>query len=356
VMKKVIIGDCELYLGDCMDVLPTLPKVDAVITDPPYGKVKGDFDHEWTNRIGMLADVERWIDAIVPVMKANATLWWFAWPSLAGRIEDRIARRLNVLSHVVWTKPTATGQKCSKEVLRAPMPLTERILMAEHYGADSMAMGESGYEAQCERLRGFVFEPLRAYLASEVTKAGKKREDVRQFFAAKLGTKGKISGHYFDRVQWSLPTEEHYTWLRECLGEGDYLRREYETLRAEYEDLRRYFDCRSGDQYSDVWNFAAPKFNHGHPTEKPVPLMLYIVRLSVRKSGVVLDPFMGSGTTGVAAVQMGRKFIGIERDPKYFEIARRRIEEAYLQGDMFIEQPKKTIVAKPIGFDFGEQQ
>lgn len=51
------IGAATLYLADCMDVLPTLPKVDAVITDPPYGKVKGDFDHEWTNRSGMLADV-----------------------------------------------------------------------------------------------------------------------------------------------------------------------------------------------------------------------------------------------------------------------------------------------------------
>jgi len=63
--------------------------------------------------------------------------------------------------------------------------------------------------------------------------------------------------------------------------------------------------------------------------------MLYIVRLSVRKSGVVLDPFMGSGTTGVAAVQMGRQFIGIEREPKYFDIACKRIEDAQRMGDMF---------------------
>ena len=63
--------------------------------------------------------------------------------------------------------------------------------------------------------------------------------------------------------------------------------------------------------------------------------MLYIVRLSVRKSGVVLDPFMGSGTTGVAAMQMGRRFIGIEREPKYFEIACERIYNAYRQNALF---------------------
>ncbi len=51
----------------------------------------------------------------------------------------------------------------------------------------------------------------------------------------------------------------------------------------------------------------------------------------------ILDPFMGSGTTGVAAVQMGRKFIGIEREQKYFEIACKRIEDAQRQGDLFIE-------------------
>ena len=54
----------------------------------------------------------------------------------------------------------------------------------------------------------------------------------------------------------------------------------------------------------------------------------------------ILDPFMGSGTTGVACAKLGRKFIGIEIEPKYFDIACKRIEEAYAQGDMFIEPPK----------------
>jgi adenine-specific DNA-methyltransferase len=357
-MTPVQIGNATLYLGDCMDILPTLPKVDAVITDPPYGKVKGDFDHEWTNRRGMLPDAERWIDVIVPTMKPNATLWWFAWPSLAGRIEDRIAQRLNVLSHIVWTKPTPQGQKCRKESLRAPMPLTERILMAEHYGADNMALGEKGYTAKCDELRGFVFEPLRAYLADEWQRAGLTNKD------ADKATGSQMSGHWFTRVQWTLPTQAKYEQLRAYANAnangGEYLRREheylrreyeylrreyeelrreYEELRREYEELRRFFDCRSGDQFSDVWRFSAPKFNHGHPTEKPVGLMSYIVRLSVRENGTALDPFMGSGTTGVAAIQLGRKFIGIEREPKYFDIACQRIEQAVAQGQLF--EPEK---------------
>ena len=72
-----------------------------------------------------------------------------------------------------------------------------------------------------------------------------------------------------------------------------------------------------------------------HPTQKPVRLMKWC--LEQFPSETVLDPFMGSGTTGVAAVQMGRKFIGIEREPKYFDIAVKRIEDAQRQGDFFVE-------------------
>jgi site-specific DNA-methyltransferase (adenine-specific) len=78
---------------------------------------------------------------------------------------------------------------------------------------------------------------------------------------------------------------------------------------------------------------------NGHPSEKPLQLMKWTIEI-VKANGVILDPFMGSGTTGVAAIQMGRKFIGIEREPKYFDIACKRIEQASKQVDMFIEQPK----------------
>lgn len=83
---------------------------------------------------------------------------------------------------------------------------------------------------------------------------------------------------------------------------------------------------------------------HGeHPTEKPASLMREIVNLFSNYGETVLDPFMGSGTTGVACVNLGRKFIGIEREPKYFEIACRRIAEAYRQPRLFSEPaPKPT--------------
>jgi site-specific DNA-methyltransferase (adenine-specific) len=73
-----------------------------------------------------------------------------------------------------------------------------------------------------------------------------------------------------------------------------------------------------------------------HPTQKPVALMRWCLNF-VPNAQSILDPFMGSGTTGVAAVQMGRSFIGIEREPKYFDIACKRIEDAQRQGDFFVE-------------------
>jgi site-specific DNA-methyltransferase (adenine-specific) len=72
-----------------------------------------------------------------------------------------------------------------------------------------------------------------------------------------------------------------------------------------------------------------------HMTQKPLALMLELVQLFSNPQDVVLDPFMGSGTTGVAAVQSGRQFIGIERDERYFDIACRRIEQAVAQGQLF---------------------
>jgi site-specific DNA-methyltransferase (adenine-specific) len=71
------------------------------------------------------------------------------------------------------------------------------------------------------------------------------------------------------------------------------------------------------------------RISRSHPTQKPEALMMWCLEVACIKLGwVVCDPFMGSGTTGVACLRTGRKFIGIEKEPKYFEIAKRRIQEA----------------------------
>lgn len=76
-----------------------------------------------------------------------------------------------------------------------------------------------------------------------------------------------------------------------------------------------------------------------HPTQKPVALMRWCIeQAKVPSGGTILDPYMGSGSTGVAAMQMRYPFIGIEIEPRYFDIACRRIEQAQRQGDLFRDQ------------------
>jgi site-specific DNA-methyltransferase (adenine-specific) len=91
----------------------------------------------------------------------------------------------------------------------------------------------------------------------------------------------------------------------------------------------------------DLTNNAIAK-ERGHPTQKPVGLMVWCIEF-LPKAQTILDPFMGSGTTGVAAIQLGRKFIGIEREPKYFDIACKRIEQAVAQGQLFAPEPMKQV-------------
>ncbi len=96
----------------------------------------------------------------------------------------------------------------------------------------------------------------------------------------------------------------------------------------------------------DVWRDASPGMGFNghlrvHPNEKPYSLMAKLIELCSSEEQIILDPFMGSGTTGVACVKLGRRFIGIEIEPKYFDIACRRIEEATRQPDMFVDTPPR---------------
>jgi site-specific DNA-methyltransferase (adenine-specific) len=94
---------------------------------------------------------------------------------------------------------------------------------------------------------------------------------------------------------------------------------------------------------TSVWDVPIiPTWAHKHhKNEKPVALMRRLVDWI--DSETICDPFMGSGTTGVACVKAGRRFIGVEQDPQHFETACRRIEQAYAQPDMFVAPPVKPV-------------
>ena len=325
----------EVICGDCLQVLPTLPdnSVDLVLTDPPYFKVKGDaWDRQWDKPGQFLL----WLDAVVEqlarVLKPNGSLYLFASPQMAARVECQIAVRLNVLNRIRWTKSQGWHQKAQKEALRSYLSPWEEIIFAEHYGADNIAKGEAGYEAKCDELRGFVFEPLRAYIAGEWARAGLTSRD------ANTATNSQMSGHYLTRVQWTLPTREKYEQLRAYANQhgGEYLRRDYEDLRRDYEDLRRPFAVTADVPYTDVWDFPTVQAYAGkHPCEKPQALLRHIITASSRPGAVVLDAFAGTGSTGMACKALGREFIGVEMSEAYAATARTRIAATDAQSELF---------------------
>ncbi len=336
----------QIIKGDALEVMRGLPdnSINLIATDPPYYKVKDEhWDNQWETPEGFLAWLDLVLAELYRVLKPNGSLYMFASPRMAARAEVLIGQRFNVLNRITWAKPEPTseinygagnGGRISKEIMRRYYPNTEAIIFAEHYGADGYAKGEAGYSAKCDELRGFVFEPLRAYLAGERNRAGLTTQDIAEAWRIKTGNTNRTgqAGHWFEQVQWTLPTAANYEWLRQTMSNlnhgGQYLRREYEDLRREYEDLRRPFNVSADVPYTDVWTFKTVNAYPGkHPTEKPLAMMRHIIEASSREGATVLDCFMGGGTTGKAAQELGRDFIGIEKDAKYFAQAQRRIEQ-----------------------------
>lgn len=127
-------------------------------------------------------------------------------------------------------------------------------------------------------------------------------------------------------------------WDKLNPGLGWRYRRQHEMVMIAHRDTAK---LRWQDDAKAVRNIYSemPPRNRSHPNEKPTAMVAHFINNHTYPGDTVLDPFMGSGTTGVAAVRMGRKFIGIELDPAHFETAVRRIRDAQT-GDMFIEKPK----------------
>lgn len=142
----------------------------------------------------------------------------------------------------------------------------------------------------------------------------------------------------WDNLKDVPPPKSAITWIKNNHSMGD-----LEHEHARQTELILFYN---GDKHffpkgrpNDV--IKADRTGNGHhPTEKPVSLMEVLVSYT---SGTVIDPFMGSGSTGVACAKSSRKFIGIEIESKYFDIACSRVKEAYQQPDLFIEPPKKRV-------------
>lgn len=220
---ETIADGVVLHLGDCREMLPTLGKVNAVVTDPPYG-------------IGYVSG---------PISKSSIS---------------------------------TTGKRFSVGIVGDDLPFDPTPWLA---CADACCF--TGAQHFAERLPGGSF-------------------------------------HVWNKRVGYKPLDQ---------ADGDLIWISGKKKALRIVDLLWRGICRSTEFDCKI----------EHPTQKPIALMDWCVK-ALPDAQTILDPFMGSGTTGVACVQLGRKFIGIEIEPKYFDIACRRIAQATKQQDFFIEKPK----------------
>ncbi|QSB01959.1 site-specific DNA-methyltransferase [Methylomonas sp. EFPC1] len=292
-MKTFQKDNITLHNTDALSLLATLPNdsVDLIATDPPYYKVKGEaWDNQWKNKLGFFA----WLDDILAeyerVLKPAGSLYLFAGPHLATRVEISVAERFEMLNHIIWRKPSGRHNGCNKESLRRYFPQTEHIMFAES-----------------RKKMPFAFEAIRAYLDAARTSAEVSRKQVDQACGCQM------SGHWFDRSQWSFPSVSHYETMNGLFGNT---LKPYADLKAEYKTIKRqqrHFSVTKHVPFTNVWDFKPVQWYPGkHPCEKPLPLMKHIVSASSRPGDTVLDTFVGSGSTVLACRELGRGFVGCE--------------------------------------------
>lgn len=126
--------------------------------------------------------------------------------------------------------------------------------------------------------------------------------------------------HWFTKSQWTLIPEEHYKALQNAFKKDyDAFKKDYDELKKAYYDTRAFFD-NTHDNMTDVWQFKRHQRDGsegGHATPKPIPLCSRVIKSSCPKGGLILDAFLGSGSTMVASHQLGCKCYGLELSPKY---------------------------------------
>ena len=152
----------ELYLGDCLEVMRGMAdnSVDLIATDPPYYRVKKNeyWDNQWDTTAGFLAWLDLVLEQFYRIMRPNGSLYLFASPKMAARVEVLVGERFNVLNNIRWQKESGWHNRNKKDELRGFLSPWESIIFAEHYGADGYAKGEAVYELSCQNLLQRVFQ------------------------------------------------------------------------------------------------------------------------------------------------------------------------------------------------------
>lgn len=299
----------ELWQGDCLELMKNIPdgSVDLVLTDPPYGTM----DRK-TRRPEKRLDDITWdfalnekviLQELCRIVRQNGKIALFSQEPYTSKLILAGVPRIQFIQRLAWKKNVAGNFLCSSQNC---MQYIEDICL---------------FRKDCNDYNGK--HPLRNYFLAEKEKSGLSNKD----FAVILGN-GMASHYFTTKIQFACPTEENYKILQ-TTGFFPLPFEEIKKIDEEYKNrFPSVFNRLGANSKSNVFEYA--KDNDGyHPTQKPVALLEDLIQTFSNEGGTVLDFTMGSGSTGVACVNTNRRFIGIELDDGYFNIAKKRIEEAY---------------------------
>jgi site-specific DNA-methyltransferase (adenine-specific) len=291
-----------------------------IIADPPYYKVKGDFDFIWKTFDDYLIDVEKWAIECKRLLSDNGTLLWYGDSKNIAYSQIIFDKYFNLLNNLVWENTNDHKQQIRFNTdLRSFAPCTERILMYDNKSCNL---------TQCVFL-------IRDYIRKEILKSKGKIifKDINKTLGTATNGGGVASACLsLEKSEPTMITKEMYIKLQEwCFP---YLRKEYEDLRKEYEDLRRPFE--NSLNLGDV--IRLPNYetgNYDHDTIKPEKLTRILIKTCSRENDLVLVPFAGSGTECAMSIKEKRKFIGFEITEKYVNISNKRLKPYLTQQSLF---------------------
>jgi site-specific DNA-methyltransferase (adenine-specific) len=297
-----------LLQGDCMKLLSTIKSdsIDLILCDPPYGTIKGLELGNWDNTKTVWDNplpTEPLFKEYGRILKLNGALILFSQEPYTHQLRSFKDPNLKFAYPFYWLKDSFANPLFSK---KAPVNYIE-----------DLSVWRKKYDTN-------LTNPLRKYAQSILDYTHKTSKDFERDFNS------RCMEHFFciKSKEFSLPTEKNYQRLCERYGlmkMRGYL--DYQTMKAIHRSHFPIFNLNGEKKVSNVLQYSKPSKRY-HPTQKPVELLQFLIKTYTNEGMTVLDNCMGSGSTGIAAKQLNRNFIGMELNKEYFEIAKQRIKNA----------------------------
>ena len=305
-------------------------KADLVFTDPPYGMKKENEGvlNDNLNFDDLLEFNKKWIPLTFEALKENGS--WYCWgiDEPLMDIYSNILRpmkkenKITFRNLITWNKGNGQGQM--SEEFRMYAIADEKCLF--------VMKGVQGFNTNADNYFE-AWTPIVEYLENQRQKMKWTIKDTKRI----AGHSEKSGCHWFDKSQWSFPTEETYNkWKQEANGKA--FKKEYEEIKKEYEEIKKeWYSTRATfnnthENMNNVWHFLRTSVEEkeltgGHATPKPLALCARAIKSSSNEGDTVLDVFGGSGSTLIACEQLKRNCFMMELDPHYCDVIINRWEE-----------------------------